>query len=890
MIGRGIGRPASNPWIATALWCGAALALGTATLDAACRDNDGDGYAADCCLGGECGGQSNSDATVHELGREICDGKNNDCLSGTADGAAETGETCHTGLTGACAVGTLQCEADGSSPSGFAVRCVPATAAEETCDCADNDCDGQTDETCPDADGDGYASVCDCDDADRFVHAGGVDGSMKPYCFQFDPVVILDPTPVNIVATIRVSHPDGVYSVEFVEDNDEANRRTLFCLGQTSCTVNPIVSDHGASRLFSARLNRCADPECAAGVLVASKIEEVPVVCQKEFCATDPLFVSFFDWMRQHGYHERVVARYVEYNLEASRRARQKEFLRVRGTTGLADGFAVHVVDVLQQPVTGVTTVHRTISDTDPAVPDCIPCSIWPRWCLAGEKADWRQLERLFNEIFGIALEIVYEQRTVDYLDPDGVRMTLSGGMYNLFPQPGFLDDFPPHSIVHFALQSYDGVPIQSSGAVEPNPGNVAWVSYEPNDSRVLGTASQIVRGTESFTHEWGHTFGLRHSFVEFPAPGIPVGRPVGLDGVMDNDYTFFSRPPTRLMDPADPLERYALEPFGGYGGDPGFGAAYSTGTSGDNGILGTDYAPVYDTPLTPAPVDPAIAGGTVADPESTGPTVTFVLSLRNNGLLPAGYVRLTARDGTASGPLLGERTIMVLKAGETREHRFTLGRSAVASGQAVFVLDEPGLILERDETNNSIVLPLPAPADVEHFTVAGSCLDGVDNDGDGLTDAQDDGCPTTVTAVGEVMTSGTIVQGNYEATRLSDDVREGLREGGSGAPLIHTWRFENVQPGTSHELILEGYRPRNSNGDDFQFSFFVGAAFDAGTVFTDIPEARISKDFELQGGAAHLMSPEPISGTVFIRVRDTAGGNKSDTVYVDYLAVRANP
>jgi hypothetical protein len=387
------------------------------------------------------------------------------------------------------------------------------------------------------------------------------------------------------------------------------------------------------------------------------------------------------------------------------------------------------------------------------------------------------------------------------------------------------------------------------------------------------------------------------------------------MNGIMDNSY----RGETILPDPTDPLERYALEPTTGFTDAPGFGLNYATRLTGS-----------FQLP-TCGSVDPAILSGSIV---STQPNLWIVdLTLKNNGTVPVGYVTLGAYDGSTSGRLIEERLLGRFAPGETKVHRFTVGNSGFQSRNILFVLDNANKVAESVETNNSLNLPLPPcpDADGDGFAAtcnlcsnvncpkvdcndsnpainpnateapagSGVCTDTLDNDCDGLIDGADPACggppqPTTQTAVGETPpTSGTIIQGTYVSTQISDDVREGLKEGGSGANLIHTWRFDNVPAGTSHQLLIEGYRPANTDADDFQFSFFNGPTFDSSTVFTDVSGAVINYTLKVRGGErtrTYTFGTGAESGTIYIRVRDTAGGTKLDTVYVDYLAIKTNP
>ncbi len=86
---------------------------------------------------------------------EVCDAFDNDCDGLADDGVA--GLPCYTQSPFGQCLGAVTCE-NGEE------RCAGPLAQAEACDALDNDCDGQTDEEFPDADGDGTA---DCVDGDR---------------------------------------------------------------------------------------------------------------------------------------------------------------------------------------------------------------------------------------------------------------------------------------------------------------------------------------------------------------------------------------------------------------------------------------------------------------------------------------------------------------------------------------------------------------------------------------------------------------------------------------------------------------------------------------------------------------------------------------------------
>ncbi|MEW5924429.1 MAG: PKD domain-containing protein, partial [Candidatus Zixiibacteriota bacterium] len=145
--------------------------------------------------------------------------------------------------------------------------------------------------------------------------------------------------------------------------------------------------------------------------------------------------------------------------------------------------------------------------------------------------------------------------------------------------------------------------------------------------------------------------------------------------------------------------------------------------------------------------------------------------------------------------------------------------------------------------------------------------------------------------ALSDIPVTG-VVLGNYLDTRVSDNVYERITEVQyTGHPvktysyLEHKWTFD-VTSGSTITFYLEAYRPNNSDGDNFDFSYSTDNV-------TYLSLVTVASAVE-QVYTATI--PNTTSGTVYVRVVDnnrTWGNVSLDPVYIDemhFLTTGAGP
>ena len=185
------------------------------------------------------------------------------------------------------------------------------------------------------------------------------------------------------------------------------------------------------------------------------------------------------------------------------------------------------------------------------------------------------------------------------------------------------------------------------------------------------------------------------------------------------------------------------------------------------------------------------------------------------------------------------------------------------------------------------------SPAGTEGPPACAACKDGKDNNCNGLIDALDTGTCDAADAVAwtDYQTGpGVIQSGDVISTRVSDSNYEILRESFSGgaSKLKHTWSFL-VPAACSRKLRWEGFRPANSEGDNFQFSWASDPSSDAN--FTPIDGGLINTPFYPQGGLFATFATPGAPTTIYIRVVDTnqTSGSALDTVHINLLKVEVD-
>jgi hypothetical protein len=689
------------------------------------------------------------------------------------------------------------------------------------------------------------------------------DGAQQ-YCVTIEPLVA-DVGQANPLL-IRAYHPAGLTELRFVAENDFQGAQAFQCGGATSCTFAPsFVQDYEGQTLFS------AFPRKTGNIIIGGVDQSITFSCPGEYCPPDPGVLDFTSWMRSNSYEECVTSFYHSKSLDGASKSWQKFFLRGRlAKEPIVQPYVVHFYDIISTDSGG-----SNIPLGQGQGGNCIKYNLWQKFCSKPVAADYLFVEKHFERSYGLDFTFVYHAVPTSYTQQFNLRLSSSGTsyIYDAPPSSPYYNQFETHSIIHFALETVNGLSAVGAGNIA---GRVA----------ILGSEPRTAPGMGGYTHEWGHTWAWPHNFYSDPSIFF------ALDGVMDNSY----RADTSLIDPTDPLERYALEPIPGTYVDAGtFAINYS------DAIAGTSQLPTCGT------VDPAITGVSVASSSAT--SYTFELTLANLGAIPVGNVRLAAENNAQPGVLLADRVMGSLNPGESKLHRVTIPTSSLQAPSILFTLDRPDEIAEALESNNQVSVPLCFDVDQDGWTtcegdcndnearinghestaVYATCFDALDNDCDGTADWD-----CAVDVGNERVILGTVSGGLASMRAASaDDVYESLKESNSGKRLNVVWSFPNVSPQTWYDLRVEGFR-NFATGDSFNFEWTTkdmanGLCDGSEAYLPALAVSKITDDDRLQ--LFQLGPPPAGSGGVqfCVRVQDsnTAGSdNKADTLKLDKLYV----
>ena len=139
--------------------------------------------------------------------------------------------------------------------------------------------------------------------------------------------------------------------------------------------------------------------------------------------------------------------------------------------------------------------------------------------------------------------------------------------------------------------------------------------------------------------------------------------------------------------------------------------------------------------------------------------------------------------------------------------------------------------------------------------------------------------------AIAEETVNGNLIEGSYKNTTASDNDYEVIEEivRGKKSLLEHKWTID-VTSGTKTNVTfyLEAHRGIDTDENDhFMFAYSTD-----GSTYTDMVEVNTTEDSNLT-----YKLPSDLSGTVYIRVKDTDRTNKNtklDAIYVDHMFIRS--
>ena len=347
---------------------------------------------------------------------------------------------------------------------------------------------------------------------------------------------------------VRAKHDNPIKSISLIKDNDIQNQVKVECDGNTECELTTSISlDYeGSVRLRSFLWEY---PNQAVKQISTS----INFTCDKEYCKKDPVLVDFVKWMRQKGYDEAVTSEYFQFMKDDIKRSAMKDFLDNSLVVRLKQEEELNFYDVIPSD-TNATYTEMSTNGAE----NCVPTSYWTDFCPTPIKADYSFVEEHFERIFGVNFTFNYIRRSTNYTNEIGPLSQNTSGTweFNFIDLNSFESQFERKDIVHYGLESLDGKPLNQT-------------SSGPSVSRIWRNVVNWYDIT-TYTHEYGHTSGLPHSFIS----GTNPLELFSLDGIMNSGYAGH----TSMFDPLDPMERYSLEPINGYLDDATFAEEYNEG------------------------------------------------------------------------------------------------------------------------------------------------------------------------------------------------------------------------------------------------------------------------------------------------------------------------
>ncbi len=470
---------------------------------------------------------------------------------------------------------------------------------------------------------------------------------------------------VGETVTIEVTGmvEEGVRKIWLIQDNNALDKTEMNCSGLPSCTLEKEIEVFypGIVR-FEAILFK------SPNTYLRDTSIYVDFTCQSEYCEPGPILENFFQWMREVDYDECLIERYYSYLLIPELRTEMKSYLR-DSTITYDHGDTVIFYDIIP------TDLDATFigMDTDEA-PDCEGQSGIPGFCENPTSADYNFVRDHWERTFGIDFVFRYERVEFSYLEEFGEPTWDSANNYWIFniPTPFLVINTEPHNLAHFALETWKGAPVR-----QVNGG--AWSSllfFEP-----INPFQMTV-----YTHEWGHSQALGHTFIDIDGERTFFST----DGIMTN--TYMQNTYADGLDPLDPIERYLFEPSEGFLDQETFAERYSEGI-----VSSWQFNNICSD------IDPAVTS--LSLDHVTNENYIFKAVLNNLGSINAAFIDVSLYQKDLETPPLSERTYECIKPNVPIEIYFTIGKEAVDDDLIIIKVDANEAISDEDENNNVLIL-----------------------------------------------------------------------------------------------------------------------------------------------------------------------------------------